>query len=156
MYSVSQEHWLPEEEAVPVLENLREQGYRLAAISNAADDGDVQALVDKAGIRPYFEVILSSATAGIRKPNPRIFQIVLDHMQVEPGRAAMVGDTLGADILGGINAGIFTIWITRRADKTANRAHLDTIQPDAVIENLDDLLILLQNSLRSNRPQGNP
>jgi FMN phosphatase YigB (HAD superfamily) len=72
MYAVSQGHWYPEDDALPILEALRQAGYRLGAISNASDDADVQALIDKAGVRPYFEVILTSAAIGIRKPNPHL------------------------------------------------------------------------------------
>jgi HAD superfamily hydrolase (TIGR01662 family) len=124
---------------------LRKAGYRLGMISNASDDADVQALIDKAGVRPYFEVILTSAAVGIRKPNPRIFHMALERLGTSPGKTAMVGDTLGADILGANNAGMFSIWITRRADVPDNRAHLDTIRPDAVIDTLSDLPRLLES-----------
>jgi FMN phosphatase YigB (HAD superfamily) len=112
-------------------------------ISNAGDDADVQHLIDRAGLRPYFQVILSSAAQGIRKPNPRIFTTALAALKSTPGQAAMVGDTLGADILGARNAGIYAVWITRRADSPANRAHADTIRPDATIAALSELPGLL-------------
>lgn len=143
MYRVSQRHWQTEEDAKPTLEKLQHQGYRMGIVSNAADDTDVQTLVDNAGIRPYFEMVISSAAMGIRKPNPRIFNIALDTWGIPPSRAAMIGDTLGADILGAQNAGLFSIWITRRADSPDNRAHEDTIRPDATIATLSDLLDLL-------------
>jgi len=152
MYAVSQSHWHPEEDVIPTLAALRQQGYRLALISNAADDADVQALIDKAGIRPFFEMIVTSAAAGIRKPNPQIFRIVLEKLGVASGRAAMIGDTLGADILGAQNAGLFSIWITRRADAAANRAHAEVIQPDAVIETLGQLPSLLSQLSQSPQP----
>ncbi len=139
MYAVSQAHWKPEEDSVPTLQKLQMGGYGLGLISNAADNADVQALVDQAGLRKYFDVILTSAAQGIRKPNPRIFHQALQHWGVAPTQAAMVGDTLGADILGAENAGIFSIWITRRADTPGNRAHRDTIQPQAEIETLSEL-----------------
>jgi putative hydrolase of the HAD superfamily len=101
-------------------------------------------LVDEAELRPYFEVILSSAALGIRKPHPRIFEIALEALETQPSRAAMIGDTLGADILGANNAGMFSIWVTRRADVPANRAHSDTIKPDAVIRALGELPDLLE------------
>jgi len=143
MYAVSQSHWQPETDARPTLETLRQRGYRLGIISNAADDRDVQTLIDKAEVRPFFDVILTSAAEGIRKPNPRIFQIALDALGgVAPERAAMVGDTLGADILGARNAGLYGIWINRRADTAANRAHQDTIHPDRTIGTLLELLEL--------------
>jgi len=147
-YAVTQAHWQVEPDAVPTLQILQQKGYRLGLVSNAGDDADVQALVDKAGIRFYFDRILTSAAEGIRKPNPRIFQTLLDYWEILPGKVAMVGDTLGADILGARNAGLFGIWITRRADTPANRAHSDTIQPDATIASLDELPGLLENLSR--------
>lgn len=139
MYRVSQSHWYPEEDAHETLSVLKEQGYRLAIISNASDDNDVQTLVDNANLRPYFDLILTSAAVGIRKPNPRIFEIVLEKMELPNSRVAMVGDTLGADILGAQNAGIYSIWITRRADNPANQAHSDTIKADINIATLEEL-----------------
>jgi FMN phosphatase YigB (HAD superfamily) len=57
----------------------------------------------------------------------------------------MVGDTLGADILGAHNAGLLAIWITRRAETPANQAHQDTIQPDVTIDTLSELPDVLEN-----------
>jgi 2-haloalkanoic acid dehalogenase type II len=142
-YSISQAQWRVETDTAPVLETLRREGYRLGLISNASDDADVQALIDQSGIRGFFEQIITSAALGIRKPNPRIFHYVLDKMGIEPERSVMVGDTLGADILGAQNAGMSSIWVTRRASKAANSAHLETIRPWAVVENLKELPLLL-------------
>lgn len=141
---ITQASWLPEADALPTLQALREIGYRLAMISNAADDENIQVLVDKLGARPYLEFVISSAAQGIRKPNPQIFLNALQRLAVTPERAVMVGDTLGADILGARNAGIFSIWITRRADKPANRDHADTIHPDARVATLSDLPRLMR------------
>ena len=139
MYAVSQAHWYPEEDADEMLRFFQEQGYRLAIISNAADDNDVQTLVDNANFRSYFDLILSSAAVGIRKPNPRIFEIALEMMDIPNSRVAMVGDTLGADILGAKNANIYSIWITRRADNPSNREHANAIEADMEIATLEEL-----------------
>jgi len=152
MYAISEAYWKREDDALPTLQTLLRHGYRLGMVSNAGDDSDVQRLVDQAQLRPYFEVILTSAAQGIRKPNPRIFYNALEQWRVTPERAVMVGDTLGADILGAVNAGLYSIWISRRADTSANRAHLDTIQPDAVIERLDELPDLLASLSETKGP----
>ena len=143
MYQVSEEYWKIEPESQPALEVLRQQGYRLGLISNAADDANVQRLVGQTGLRSYFDVILTSAALGIRKPHPRIFQSALATWHAAPSQAVMVGDTLSADIQGAQNQGIFSVWITRRV------APLDTpvIQPGAVLENVGELPHLL-HSLR--------
>jgi 2-haloalkanoic acid dehalogenase type II len=151
LYAVSQAQWKAETDTLSTVESLKQSGIRMGIVSNASDDDDVQTLVDNAGIRTYFDFVLSSAACGIRKPNPRIFQIALDHWKMSPERAAMVGDTLGADILGANNAGIYSVWITRRADTPGNRDHEDTIQPNATIASLAELpeLITRINSKQS-------
>ena len=142
LYQVTQVHWLPDPEALPVVKIMHERGYRLGLISNAADDANTQALVDKVGIRPYMEVVLSSAQAGVRKPNPRIFLQALQTLKLPADRAVMVGDTLGADILGAKNVGCLSIWVTQWADAPDNLAHRDTIHPDLTLQRLGQLLDL--------------
>jgi HAD superfamily hydrolase (TIGR01549 family) len=146
MYTVTQSYWKPDPEAHSALEVLKEKGYRLGLISNAGDDADVQQLLDQARLRPYFEAILTSAAEGIRKPNPKIFWTALNHIETHPSKAAMVGDTLGADILGAQNAGLFSVLVTQYADTPANRAHADTIRPDAFIGRLGELPGLLEST----------
>ena len=141
----SQAHWLLEDDTLSTLQALQGEGYKLGIISNAGDDDDVQTLVDKANIRAYFDVVLSSAACGVRKPNPRIFALALEQMRLQAAETAMVGDTLGADILGAKNAGLYSIWLTRRADTPANREHQHTITPDAQISALGELPALLKN-----------
>jgi FMN phosphatase YigB (HAD superfamily) len=145
MYAVSEAYWKVEEDTTPTLEWLRGQGYRLGLISNAGDDANVQRLIDQAGVRQYFSIILTSAGLGIRKPNPRIFELALNHLETSASRTMMVKNMLGADILKAHNASMRAIWITRRADTPANQAHLDTIQPDATIRALSELPQLLKS-----------
>jgi putative hydrolase of the HAD superfamily len=140
MYAVFQAHWQPVPGGVEVLSTLKNRGYRLALVSNTADDGNVQFLIDKIQARHLFDSVITSAAMGIRKPNPRIFEPVLSGWNLSPQKVAMVGDTLGADILGAKNAGLFNIWVTQFADTPGNRAHRDTILPDLVVENLAQLL----------------
>jgi HAD superfamily phosphatase (TIGR01668 family) len=141
MYAITQKNWYPETDAKPTLQKLKEQGYRLGLISNAADDENVQALIDKADLRIYFDFILSSAACGIRKPDRYIFQLALDHFKVKPENAAMIGDTLEADISGANLMGIYSIWINRRV-QLLTEGEL-SFQPQAVISSLEQLPALL-------------
>ena len=138
-----EQRWKLEEDAISTLDALKDQGMRLGLVSNAGDAQDVHTLIDRHHLRPYFEQVIVSALAGVRKPNPRIFKLALDKFNVGPENAVMVGDTLGADILGAKNAGIASVWIMRRAYRSDNRAHEDTIRPDAVIARLSELPPLL-------------
>jgi putative hydrolase of the HAD superfamily len=141
MYSITQQNWHLETDAIATSLRLREQGYRLGIISNTSDDRNVQQLVDRFGLRPYFELILTSAFCGIRKPHERIFQLALDFFKVLPEQAAMVGDNPEADILGANRLGIYSIWITRRTSLPEEGELV--IQPQAVITALDQIPDLL-------------
>ncbi len=146
MYAVTRQNWYLEEDALSTLETLKSRGYRLGLISNTSDDTTVQQLIDRDGLRPFFETIVTSAALGIRKPDRRIFQAALDRLQVRPAAAAMVGDTLEADVLGANQVGLYSIWITRRA-QVPEDGEL-TIQPQAIVTALSqipDLLAEVEN-----------
>jgi HAD superfamily hydrolase (TIGR01549 family) len=143
LYRVTQQHWILEDDTRATLQALKDENYRIGYISNAASDSDVQRQVDTGNLRTFTDFVLSSAACGVRKPNPRIFEIGLENWPFAPHEVAMVGDTLGADILGAKNAGLFSIWLTRRADTPANRDHAETIHPDAQIASLSELPQLL-------------
>ncbi len=143
MYAITQAHWQVDTQAREVLNTLKARGFHLGLISNAAHDEDVQMLVDRHALREYFEVILTSAAAGIRKPAPRIFALALAHWGCPASHAVMVGDTLGADILGAHNAGMPAIWVTRYAGRHANCARADAILPEARVNTLKALLPVL-------------
>ncbi len=131
--------WQPFDDVYVTLDVLRARGCKLGIISNARDAANVDRLIDQARLRPWFDPIVISANVGVRKPNPRIFKVVLDAWQLPPDDVVMVGDMLGADILGAHNADLRGIWATMQAERGANDAHSDTIVPDAVIRSLSEL-----------------
>jgi putative hydrolase of the HAD superfamily len=151
MYSVTQKNWFIEEDAIPTLEKLREQGYRLGIVSNTSDDPNVQTLVDRWGLHPYFETIITSAGCGIRKPDRRIFQLALQHFKTPAEQMVMTGDTLEADILGANQIGMYSVWITRRVE-IQEEGEL-AIQPQAAVARLDELPSLLAE-IQSDSTQG--
>jgi HAD superfamily phosphatase (TIGR01668 family) len=151
MYAITQQNWYREEDAISTLEYLKSLGYHLGIISNTSDDKNVQRIVDRQGLRTYFESVVTSASLGIRKPDARIFQAALDHFQVPPEAAAMVGDTLQADMLGANQMGIYSIWITRRIQMPEDGEL--AIQPQAVVTALSQIPGLL-NEVENDRAEG--
>jgi HAD superfamily hydrolase (TIGR01662 family) len=139
MFSSSEEYWLPMPGVHEVLEELRQAGLRLGIISNASDAANVHRLVDKANLRPFFDPIIVSAEERIRKPDTRIFEILLQAWGLPPQRLVMTGDSLPADIVGARQVGMYSIWLTADADTPSNRAVRDKIEPDAIAEELVDV-----------------
>ncbi len=141
LFAITQTNWVLEEDTLPTLEKLEEDGYRLGLISNAGDDQDVQQLAQRFGISQYFDFIVTSAACSYRKPHPRIFELALSNWYFLPSEAVMVGDNLDADIHGAKSAGLYAVWISRRAGPQ-NGDPLPA-QPDAELSALSELPALL-------------
>ena len=96
---------------VPTLQALRQKGYVLGVITN----GDTFAQTTKLAsgkLADYFDVIVISQAVGIKKPDPRIYEIALERLGAEKQTALFVGDNPKTDILGAQNAGIDSFLIT--------------------------------------------
>jgi len=97
------------EDVMPVLEQLRQAGLKLGLVSNSARDvrdfARHHALAIDAGI--------SSFHHGKTKPHRSIFTAVLDLLEVAPGEAVMVGDTLEDDIEGALALGMRAVLVDR-------------------------------------------
>lgn len=75
-----------------------------------------QAKLDRLGIEPLFDVVLISESVGYWKPDPRIFQLALERVGVEPGEAVYVGDSPTSDVAGARAAGIPVVWMNRSGE----------------------------------------
>jgi putative hydrolase of the HAD superfamily len=98
-------------DAVPALEALRERGLRLACVSNW--DYALGEVLERCGLGGRFDVVVTSAGAGARKPDPRIFAIALEALGCAPTEAVHVGDTATEDVEGARAAGIRALLIDR-------------------------------------------
>lgn len=89
--------------AMEVLEYLRPK-YQLHIITNGFDE--VQHLkMSSTGLSPYFTHIITSESAGAKKPSPIIFEHALRLAGALPQNSLMVGDHLEADVQGAMAAG---------------------------------------------------
>ncbi len=92
------------------------------------------------GILPYFKGVFISERVGYMKPQKEYFDSVFSVIGEDRREGSViVGDSLTSDILGGINAGIPTIWFNLRGNPP--RAH---IPPTATITKLDELDAVLE------------
>lgn len=144
LYLITQKNWVLEDDALEMIHGLKSRNYQLGIFSNAGDDKDVQELVEGFGIRPYFDFVLTSAACFYRKPHPRTFEIALAQWSIPPEEAAMVGDSLIADMAGAKSLNIKTIWLTRRAHFSAEQEAGQRIEPDFSLSTLRALLPTLE------------
>jgi putative hydrolase of the HAD superfamily len=107
------EHFELYEDALPVLGKLRARGLRLGLVSNTGRN--LEKFV--AHHRLDVDAAIGSGAFGRTKPHPTIFRAVLKELGVEPGDAAMVGDSPEDDIEGARAAGIRAALLLDREDR---------------------------------------
>lgn len=95
------------DDVLPALEQLHTR-FRLFAVSNG--NADLAAI----GLARYFEGALAAREAGVLKPDPRIFQLLLARAGLGASRAMHVGDDAVADVGGARRAGLTPVWVNRR------------------------------------------
>ena len=88
-----------------VLDQLKAQGYIMGAISNGNAD------IHKVGLSKHFDFQFNAHQAGVEKPDPVIFKLMLEHLQLAPEQVIHIGDNPIADVLGAQQLGMATIWV---------------------------------------------
>jgi putative hydrolase of the HAD superfamily len=100
------------DDAMPVLEKLRDGGLRLGLISNFEEW--LERLLEHLEVSGFFEVRVISGVEGMEKPDPKIFRLALERMGVDPGDAAYVGDNVTYDVEPAQALGMTGVLLDRR------------------------------------------
>jgi phosphoglycolate phosphatase-like HAD superfamily hydrolase len=124
------EDWYPD--AVPCIERLRENGYRVCAVGNSP-----QFIEEDVGI--HVEVLGSSERWQIWKPDPAFFERIIEILGVEAAKIAYVGDRVDNDVGPALAAGMTAVHIRR-----GPWGYLHEPPPGALrIDSLDELAAVL-------------
>ena len=110
---------------------------RLGVISNFY--GNLQRVLDEAGIGPLVDVALDSALAGTRKPERAIFARAAAALALPPAQILHVGDSLEQDVRAARNAGWQSAWLV--GTKSVSLA--EQAEADWVLRSLDELRCLV-------------
>lgn len=85
------------------------------------------------GLDRHIDALVVSEETGVSKPDPRIFEIALERLEVKAADAVMLGDSWAADVVGARAAGIRPIWFNRhrqpRPDPHSAVAEVNALEP---------------------------
>ncbi len=95
------------EGALSLLQTLR-QKYRLHIITNGFEAVQHRK-IKNSGLAPFFNHIFTAEKVGCKKPNPIFFQYAIAASKTSASSSLMIGDSLEADVLGALNAGMQAI-----------------------------------------------
>ncbi len=127
-------------ETLPVLQTLRQQGYKLGLLTNSflpmwMRDEELRAY----GLLEFFDARVSAADVGYLKPHPAIYHDLLGQLGLGPRQAVFVGDRPANDIAGANEVGLVSVLIC----PPYLERELSNVTPDYTIDRLDQLLPLI-------------
>ena len=110
---------VPRPAMLEAIRRIRARGLLAAAVTNnwiSADEGT-------GVLRPHFDAFIESAVVGIRKPDPRIFELACAELGIAPSEAVMLDD-IGANLKTARALGMTTVKV---ADADAALGELEAL-----------------------------
>lgn len=126
----------------PEAENVLRQlsgTYKLGIIAN--QNAGSESRLERYGIRRYFDVVVASAEAGVKKPDSRIFKLALEQANCKPEQAVMIGDRLDNDIFPAKALGFTTVRILQGYGRLQIPKSSE-YEPDFTVDTLMQLLTI--------------
>lgn len=103
-------------DARPALVRARQRGARVVVVSNW--DVSLLEVLERVGLAPLLDAVVTSAAVGAAKPAPAIFRHALALAGARPQDALHVGDSLQEDVRGAQECGIAAVLIVRDGQPT--------------------------------------
>ena len=123
----------------PGLEALKNQGLRLAILSNG-EPKMLEAAAKSAGIAPLLNTIISVEEVKIFKPSPRVYNLGPEKLNVSNAELGFISSN-SWDAAGAASAGLITFWIQRSAAEPPEELGFTA---DKVVSAITDLAPLLR------------
>ena len=111
----------PRAPMVTAIGAIRDRGLKTAALTN--NWSDEAGRREASPTADWFDVVVESAVEGLRKPDPRIYRLVCERLDVPP-KAAVFLDDLGANLKPARELGMTTIKVD---DPDAALAELESV-----------------------------
>lgn len=103
----TRESLVPRPDAIPTLEALRARGHRLGLITVCSTD--VAELWESTAFAGLFDATVFSCEVGISKPDPRIYEICCERLDVRPDECLFVGDGANDELPGAERVGMTAV-----------------------------------------------
>ncbi|MFC5412881.1 HAD family hydrolase [Larkinella bovis] len=118
-------------QAKPVLLELANQ-YPLVMVSNFY--GNLNTVLADFGIRSCFQTVVESAVVGVRKPDPAIYQLGVDFLNLPAEKTVVIGDSYTKDIRPARELGCRTVWLNGLGWEETSETGANRLSADAEIK----------------------
>jgi len=118
-------------ESRDVLDRLRHR-VALGVISNFY--GNVDRILDEAGIGPWLAVVIDSNRVGVSKPDPAIFALAVRRLGCAPAETLYVGDSFEKDVVAARTAGLRSAWLVGAVEQPCRAPELVDVRLRALAD----------------------
>lgn len=95
---------------IEILEYLKQKDYKMHLITNGFESVQFKK-IKNSGLQDYFIEVITSEASNSLKPQKEIFEYALKNANASVEKSIMIGDNESADIQGGINIGMDTVFV---------------------------------------------
>lgn len=99
----------PRADAVEVLSYLKSEDYKTGLITDCSSE--VPAIWKDIPFAPMIDVALFSCQIGMKKPDPRIYQLAIEQLAIRPSECLYIGDGSSQELTGAAQAGMHPVLI---------------------------------------------
>ena len=124
-------------EVPAMLQRLKAAGLKTAILSNGSPQM-LDAVVKKAGIAEFLDVVLSVELVGVYKPNPKVYQLAVDRLAI-PAGAISFQPSNAWDAYAASAFGMRVVWCNRYGQRPERLPG----KPDSEIASLGELPALV-------------
>jgi HAD superfamily hydrolase (TIGR01509 family) len=125
--------WRMVDGAVPLVAAARARGWRVAIVTNNVTREQVLK-VERGGLAPHIDALVTSEAFGASKPDPGILWHAIDRVGGTRARALVFGDSLTTDVAGAQAAGLPVVWFNRTGGTAPVPSVTGLTPADAVLE----------------------
>ena len=104
--------------------------HRIAVATNAAasDSTSIRRALARVGLDAFVAEIFCFQDLGLKKADPRFWDVVAERLAVPRGQLLMVGDDLDNDVLSPRQSGIASVWFNWKRARTPEGVVVPTIE----------------------------
>ena len=112
---------VPRDGALETIKDLKTMGYQIGLITNCTSEAPD--LWDQTPFDSLIDIAIFSSSAGYMKPDPNIYQLACEKLQVAPEKCLFIGDGSNKELTGATQVGMKAIHL-RIADEELEDAYL--------------------------------
>jgi putative hydrolase of the HAD superfamily len=99
----------PRPQAIEVLRTLKTRGYKIGLLSDCSVE--IPMVWEETPLAALFDATVFSCSVGLKKPDPRIYELACERLAVRPEDSLYIGDGGSRELTGAVAAGLHAVMI---------------------------------------------